>query len=215
MNAKKALVSLICNLMTAALVIYSVGQFFLRSGDGNMQVIGSACFRYFTVDSNILAAIVSLFVIPYDLRALKKGSAIIPAWALRSKFVGTVAVTVTFLTVMCFLGPVQGFGMMFAGCNLHMHLTCPLLAILSYTCFEVGEPFRRRDILLGVLPTLVYGTLYFFMVIVFSVWPDFYGFNMGGHWPVSFITMVAGTYLLALVLHTVHRRASEVSFYSL
>ena len=51
-----AIISFCSNLLLVVLVVYSVARFFSASGDGNMEVTGALCFRYFTIDSNILAA---------------------------------------------------------------------------------------------------------------------------------------------------------------
>ena len=55
-NWKRA-ASMVCNLLIFVFTAYGVSRFFYRGGDGNMRVYGAWCFRFFTVDSNILAAL--------------------------------------------------------------------------------------------------------------------------------------------------------------
>ena len=56
--------------------------------------------------------------------------------------------------------------------------------------------------MLGVLPVAVYGTLYLCKVVFAPEekrWPDFYGFNAGGHWKISFSAMLIAAVLINLV----------------
>ena len=56
---------------------------------------------------------------------------------------------------------------------------------------------------LGLIPVIAYGLLYLYKVIYAPEekrWPDFYGFNRNGKWPVSYAAMVAGTIVICLVL---------------
>lgn len=205
----KRTISSILNLLIFVLTAYCLSVFFSRGGEGNMQVGGKYCFMFFTVDSNILAAIAAVILAAFQLRNGLRGEKRIPRWVMTLKYVGTVAVSVTFFTVVCFLGPVFGFPGMFAGNNLFLHLICPLLAI--FTCFllESEPPLRFRCTFLGLLPTFFYGIVYIVMVIFRRQWYDFYGFNMGGFWYLSAALMLIATYLLALGLWALRRAVGK------
>ena len=99
----KLVAALIINLLTFVLVCYCLSVFFTRGGEGNMQVFGKYCFMFFTVDSNILAALAGLILACVQLRSLMGGGKGVPLWIMALKYVGTVAVSVTFFTVVCFL----------------------------------------------------------------------------------------------------------------
>lgn len=202
-------VSLACNVATAVLVVISVLWFFEVDGVGNMSNGGTGCFDYFTVDSNILAALCGLVLVPFNLKALKSGKDEIPKWALVLKFVGTVAVTLTMLVVILFLGPTQGYGIMYAGVTFDLHLTCPLLCIISFCFLERGIVLSKKQTLWGIVPTLVYGTVYLILVVFVKAWPDFYGFNIGGFWYISYIVLPAVTYIFALGLRALHNKAEK------
>lgn len=202
----RSLVSLLCGAATFVLVAYSIISFLTVGGEANMQVTGVRCFRYFTNDSNILAAFACLALIPAQIRALRSESGELILFRPHRifKFTGTVAVTVTLLTVVFFLAPLWGehWPQLFSGNTLWLHLVCPLLCLGSFIFCETDEPLRLRDALWGVLPTFVYGNLYLFMVIVLGPerggWEDFYSFNLGGFWYLSYLGMNVGTYLLSL-----------------
>jgi hypothetical protein len=58
-----------------------------------------------------------------------------------------------------------------------MHLVGPVMAFIS-TCFlESDMRLKLWQMLLGLIPTVLYGTLYIYKVIVRRQWKDFYGFE--------------------------------------
>ena len=192
------------NAFIVILTAYGMSRFFTVGGDGNMPVMNTQCFQYFTVDSNLLVALASLLLLIGQVRRLRGGP--VPAKALLLlKAVGTTAVTVTFFTVFCFLGFLYGFQSMIEGVNLYMHLITPLLAMLSFVLLETQPPLRFRSTLLGLLPTLLYGSVYMTMVVALKRWYDFYGFNMRGRWVFSAVMMLLGTWLLSLALWALRR----------
>lgn len=210
----KNAVSLVLNLAMAVLVAVAISWFFteegLKSGMGNMKFGGTGCFVFFTNDSNILAALCSLLMVPFNIKAIKSGRNEIPQWALILKFVGTVAVTVTLMVVLLFLGPTAGYAPMFEGNCLELHLICPLIAIVSFCFFERGIVLSKKQVLWGIVPTIIYGTVYLVNVVFTRVWIDFYGFNIGGYWYISYVVLPAVTYLFALALRAIHNKSERI-----
>ena len=200
----KLLFSVFCNFLIVILTAYGLSTFFTVGGSGNMAVMNTRCFVYFTVDSNVLAALSSLLLLFAELRYLRSGRSV-PKAVAALKFIGTAAVTLTFFTVVCFLGFLYGFRSMFVGVNLWMHLVTPLLAMLSFCFLETSPTLRFRCVFSGLIPTLVYGFVYMLLVVALHRWPDFYGFNMGGRWFISSVLMLLATFLLSLGLWALQR----------
>ncbi len=209
------LLSLAMNLANFVLVLISILWFFSEAaagrGIGNMSTSGTGCFVFFTNDSNILAALVSLLIVPFNIKSVISGKDEIPEWALTLKMVGTAAVTLTMMVVVLFLGPTQGYGIMFAGICLELHLICPLLAIISFCFLERGMQITKKRLLWTLAPTFVYGTVYLVNVVFLKTWPDFYGFNIGGFWYISYCVLPIVTYLFALCLRALHNKADKVA----
>lgn len=211
MNKKKLILvitSLVANVFNFAAVFICMLLYFISTGDGNMAVSGVYTFKYFTNDSNILMALTSIGIIVCDILILLKKREDIDKISLLLKQIGTVAVTVTFLTVMFFLGPTQGYGIMLAGKNLYLHLICPVVAILSYIFTEFSNAKKENLFvysLYGITPTFLYGLVYLIMVIIVQDgWEDFYGFNRGGLWYISVFAMLLATYVISLGLTFFH-----------
>ena len=179
------MLSVLSNLTMAALV---VGAVLVHARHSSLKNI----LRYFTALSNLFCAAAALAL------ALARLGGVPSLPLLLFKYVGTVAVLVTLLTVLLFLGPHYGYKMLFSGPDLWLHLVCPLLALLSYLLWD-RAPLSLATALLGVLPVLLYGLLYLRRVVFQQRWEDFYDFNRGGKWPLSFAAMLLGAVLLCLL----------------
>ena len=152
-------------------------------------------FRYFTVLSNLFCAFAALILLLCELFGA------MPAWAVVLKYMGTVAVMVTFFTVFLFLLPASRSieGLFSNGPEVIMHVITPVLALLSFLCFE-GRDLSAWVIPLGILPVFLYGGLYLNRVVMAGAWRDFYGFNKNGKWKLSFSLMILGTVIVAVLL---------------
>ena len=94
-------ISLLLNLFVVISVTWCSAIFFRKGGKGNMQVDGIRSLMFFTVDSNLLCALGCLGVAVWDGIALARGGkSLLPLWLDLFKFAGTVAVGVTFFTVL-------------------------------------------------------------------------------------------------------------------
>lgn len=152
-------------------------------------------YRYFTVLSNLFCALTALVLMACELFG------IMPPWAVALKYMGTVAVTVTFLTVFLYLLPATRSlaGLLNTWPEIIMHLITPVLAIVSFLCFE-KKGLSGWVVPLGLLPVLLYGWLYLDRVVATKAWPDIYGFNKDGKWRLSFGLMTVGTVAIAVAL---------------
>ena len=159
-------------------------------------------FRYFTVLSNIFCAIAAL------LMAISQIGGSVSRFVFLLKYLGTVSVTLTFMTVFLFLAPTQGgFAHWFAGEFFYTHLVGPLLAILSF-CLLERRPMSLGTAMMGLIPTLLYGAVYIHKVMLAPEderWEDFYGFNRNGMWLISGMAMVVGASIICLVFWQVCR----------
>ncbi len=178
--------SILVNAACAALALWAVGR---HCQERPLRIV----LRYFTSLSNLFCALVCLAV------AVCRLCGAVPNAVLVLKFVATAAVGVTFLTVMCFLGPVvYDYKMMLTGPDFWLHLVCPVLAIVSLLLWDSPDA-GFWIVFLGALPVPLYGAFYLAHVVLAPEekrWNDFYGFNRGGKWYLSTAAML----LLALAI---------------
>ena len=206
-KSAKVIAAVTINALIVIFTAYGMSRFFTVGGDGNMAVMNTRCFQFFTVDSNLLAALASLLMLIGQTGLLRSGKPL-PKALLVLKHVGTTAVGVTFFTVFCFLGMLYGYASMIAGVNLFMHLITPLLAMCGFCILESQPALRFRSVFLGLLPTVLYGIVYVILVVFQKRWLDFYGFNIGGHWVLSCCLMLIATFLISLGLWALRRAAA-------
>lgn len=188
----KRKIDVLLHILIILTTLWAVVMYFI----GEPDVLGShdvECFKYFTTDSNILAAIGSVIY----LAALKKDK--VPQWVTVFKFVGTVAASITLLTVFFFLVPMSvvrtghfaSVPLFFKGNVFVLHFSTPVLAIIAALFLEKDEKITKKQAALGLLPPAVYGLVYFAMVVVLKVWRDWYGFTFGGKlWLVPIVVTV-------------------------
>ena len=129
---------------------------------------------------------------------------------------GTVGVTLTFLTTLFFLTPQYGFIAMFSNSNLLFHLVVPLLSIISYVFFEHHNN-KFRYALYGLIPMFIYSIYYTLNIILhlnsggLTVTYDFYGFLKGNISNVVYVLpiMYMFTYFISLVLVMLNKKLSK------
>ena len=190
------LLSILCNLMIFCSTLAIIIGFCCREGRWDREKCRTI-FRYFTCQSNVLCAIAA------GLMAVSQLFGTTPWIIWMLKYMGTVSVTVTLMTVLLFLGPTMGgYKELMAGANLYLHLIGPILAIISFCFCEKGN-MDIPTALWGLVPVMAYGLLYLYKVIYAPPekrWEDFYGFNRGGKWPISYAAMITATVIICMVL---------------
>ena len=211
--------SLIINLIIFMLMVHTLVNNFRTDIVRDTRLLdagGWVSFRYFTMLSNVLAAIAAAIVSAFDAKALVCEEENLPRWVLILKYAGTVAVTLTFVTVVVFLSPMveamgYGYFSLFRNENFLLHFLSPVLAILSFILFERIEDFKFIETLYGVIPTVLYSFVYLPMVVIGAEkggWPDFYMLTFGGHmWvaPISLIVMYGATFGLAVAERAIQK----------
>lgn len=109
-------------------------------------------FVYYTQWSNYILLIAAVIHLVCLLRRS------VPTAAERFLYIATCLTTVTFLVTVCILIPWYGHAEWFLleTNGLFHHLLCPLLAV---ACLPFLHPMRKKDALLAVIPTFIYGVI--------------------------------------------------------
>ena len=169
---------------------------------GLLTTDGWENLRYFTVLSNLLCGIVAVvwLLVP------DKSSVAM----MTLKLVSATGVTLTFLMIAAFFGPLYGWSNLYHGSNLEFHLITPLIAMIEICMLEGEIPFRAA--VYSGIPALVYGAVYLGNILVFGVgeWPDtndWYGFmNWGlGVAIIIFGGVVLTSFGIACLLRKINR----------
>ena len=209
-------ISYVLNIIIVILVILASIIMFGRIDFMNLpnpvnekHIVGM--LKYFTTDSNIFVGIASLFLLIEEHKVLKDKRKSINYIAYVLKFIATVSVTVTFLTVFLYLGPGSEGGIMsmLTNSNLFFHLIIPVLSMVSFIFFERSNKIDKKYIKYGLLPTMLYALFYITNVFMHldnfkvSTEYDWYWFAQNGIWLVIIIfpLMLFLTYLASYALY--------------
>ena len=209
MTYSQCIFSIICNVViiigTAAALVHD----FFKKGKNGVPARWKV-FRFFTILSNVYSAVVSLILLLLEVSALKSGGLQLSPVLAALRFSSAVAVAVTFVTVMVFLGPHGSYRELCLGSGLHMHVIGPLLAVIVFCFAEKTAAFPFYNVIWALIPVILYSILYYYKVVHVGKdkggWEDFYGFNPDGKWYRAVIAMYAGAFILASVMLLLHNR---------
>lgn len=176
-------------------------------------------FRYFTVQSNIFAAIVSLIYIIYNLRSKVKKTEKLPTYLYVLKLAAVTSVTLTMMVTVFYLAPRSKttYFSYFMNSNLFMHFITPVLCILSFIFFESSEKLPLKISFTGVIPMVLYASYYTPNVLLHlnngKVNPDYdwYGFLAFGVNTVWFVIpfLIAFTWIFSFSLWALNKKLAS------
>ena len=209
-NRMQCLCALFGASVVAVCVCVGVVMNLVTIYDENFDHMGIRTFCMFTVNSNILAGLSMLLCVPYTVDGLRTGYYHLPDWVVVAMHVAVTAVSLTFLVSLCILAPVKGFVLIFSGSRFFLHGVCPILSVVTFCCFICSHLVRPREMLLALVPVLLYAAVYLVMVVFIGEehggWNDFYGFATRIPLWVSLTAVTPVTLGIAALLRLGHNR---------
>ena len=189
---------------------------------GQLEVLSERnfkSFKYFTVDSNVFAGLVSLAYVIYKLTANGKKRSVMPRAFYILKLAAATGVTLTMMVTVFYLAPTSNGNFLhyFLNSNFFMHLITPLLCIISFIFFEAAEPQKLIMSVPGIIPMLLYSFFYTPNVLlhldngkVVRAY-DWYNFLAGGAQTVWIVVPVLYliTWIFALSLWALNRKLAK------
>lgn len=172
-------------------------------------------FKYFTLDSNILAGIISLIMAINQGAFLRGKKSDISKNAYVLKLMGGTGIALTMLVTVFYLAPRSEFGFfhLFENSNFFLHFLIPVIYLISFLVFERTDKIELKHTFVGIIPMIIYAIFYSLNVLLHlengrpSVNYDIYGFLEGR---VSLIVillpfMILLTYFISFVLWKVNK----------
>ena len=216
---KNAKISLIFNVIIAVFVLFAtIAMYTSLEFMGHTTLLtdeGVRTLQFYTVQSNLFMGIMAVVYAVYDVLLIKNRINQIPGVVSLLKLMFTVGVSVTLLTVVFYLTPITGSNAaaLYMNSNLFFHTLVPILAIITFLCFEKTKSIKLRYVSLCLIPTILYGVYYAinaFTHVVDGKVPykyDWYLFAQGGVGMTIavFAMMLTFTYLLSVVLWKLNR----------
>lgn len=148
---------------------------------------GIKFFKFFTVQSNVLAGITSLLYIIFALRENKTQKKI-PFWVHISRYIATIDLIITFLVVALFLGFIveEGYFSLYTNANFFFHFAIPVLNLISFIGYEENQKMTLKHIFIGMSHLILYSIFYLTVVILHfhdgavDLYYDWYAFAQKG-----------------------------------
>ena len=217
---KRIKISLILNIINATFVAFAciamLSGFHFMSDDTILELASLSAFQFFTFDSNLLLGIVTVVFIVYEVLLLREKIDNIPRLVYLLKYVSTVAVSLTMLTVIILLAPQaqKGYFSLFMNSNLFFHFVCPFIAIIIFGFFEKDNNIIFKDTWYGIIPTGLYAIYYTINVFAHmengkvDFVHDWYGFAQGGAVGIitSVLMMFGSTYFISVLLYLLNKK---------
>lgn len=144
---------------------------------------GLSAFIFYTELSNYLTLIVSFTFCIYLIISIKNSKAL-PFGIYIFRFICTLQLTITLITVLVVLIPINPNSflfLLFKDSNLFQHLLCPILSIMSFLFFEEHKKLHLKSILLSLTPTFTYGIVLIILnllKVIKGPYPFFYLYSM-------------------------------------
>ena len=134
-----------------------------------------AALKYFTVDSNILVALVAIIYLCYEIALAKGKIKALPKMLHLVRLAAATGVALTMLVTACFLIPQFGshWYILYIDNNFFFHLTVPLLSVIAFIFFEdttqdqnQHKKLSLKDSIFGITPMALYAVFYTINVFV-------------------------------------------------
>lgn len=189
---------------------------------GEFEVLSSRnfkSFKYFTVDSNVFAGLISLAYVIFKFSQDGKKQSTLPGTFYILKLAATTGVTLTMMVTVFYLAPTSNGNFLhyFMNSNFFMHLITPLLCIISFIFFEVAEPQKLVMSFTGIIPMMLYSFFYTPNVLLHldngkvDRTYDWYNFLAGGAQTVWIVVPILYciTWIFALGLWALNRKLAK------
>ena len=201
-DKKSLIINILIIVFTIMCSIFMYTGFKFMPAETLLESSSNSMFKFFTVDSNILMALVSFIYVLYKY-ILKRDNKVI--YIL--KFIGTSAISLTFIVTLLFLAPSYGFYSMYNNNNLFFHLIIPVLSIIDYIFFNKYDN-KYKYAILGIIPMFLYSFYYTGNILAhlndggLTFKYDFYGFLQGNINNIFIVIPIIYlvTYLISLLL---------------
>lgn len=212
----KKKLSLILNIIIVILTIFAsflmfTGIKITHGAEPILETTKIGMFKFFTVDSNIFMGIIALI---YAIKEITNKE--ITKTMYKLKLMATTAVSLTFIIVFTYLGPISKDGIisLLQNSNIFFHLVIPVLSIITFTLFERTNKLKLKDSLYGIIPTIIYAVLYLINILIHmengKVSPvyDWYWFVQNGVKTAIIVApmIIIISYIISLILWKLNRK---------
>ena len=217
-------ISLTLNILTVIMTVVALsialsGFKFMKGYEAPGELTGVQAFGYFTVQSNVFMAMISLAFAIKEIQLLKGRITKIPFKYYILKMIAATAIGLTFLVVFIIFSILFKKGLLsfIRNSNLFYHFIIPVTSIINFIFFEKTDFIKFKNTFYGLIPTILYEIFYMINVLLglkdgkVSPTHDWYYFTQNGLLiaiSIPFI-MLGITYIVALIIWIYNKKGIE------
>jgi len=134
-------------------------------------------FKYYTIQSNLLAIIMFTILLPCTINGLKENLRGSAAYLTRFRMVCSVNLLLTFFVFWILLAPNVPMFYLFTFDNILIHIVAPLSCLFDYILFSETGKLKYKDVYL----TCIYPYIYSAAVIIMG----YIGYNYGNRFIIT------------------------------
>ena len=178
LNRERSVTALIACIIVSVCCMYAIVIGLGVRPNATQEGYGLKIFRFFTVNSNVFAALGAVLMMPYAVEGIRKKYFTCPEWVRLLQYAGAVSTTITMVFAVCVMFPVGGAYAAFGGIYIWLHVVCPVMALVLLFCVDSNVRLSRKEALIALCPFLVYAVVYYVCVVVLGPekggWNDLY-----------------------------------------
>ena len=200
----RSAVALVACIVTLVLSISAITSNLIKYVDSGLGI--RDLLQYFTIQSNLMTALASSFIIPYAINGIRRKRFVYPKWLSMFHYSGTLCTTLTMVFALLFILP-HDRDLAIGAHNFFLHVICPIGILISFCMVESSYKYTRRDNLICLLPVLVYSLVYLTMVVIIGEerggWRDLYLLDEFIPWYISLFLMYTLAYGIGYLIRKV------------
>ena len=219
-------ISLTLNILTVIMTVVALsialsGFKFMKGYEAPGELTGVQAFGYFTVQSNVFMAMISLAFAIKEIQLLKGRITKIPFKYYILKMIAATAIGLTFLVVFIIFSILFKKGLLsfIRNSNLFYHFIIPVTSIINFIFFEKTDFIKFKNTFYGLIPTILYEIFYTINVLLglkdgkVSPTHDWYYFTQHGLLiAISIPFMMLGiTYITALIIWKLNKKRRSLT----
>ena len=209
-NKMRCIIGLTICLIVITLTVVSFTLNVINFYGDSTPESGIGTLRMYTTISNLIAALAASVCIPFQIDGLRRDRYRLPKWVVEVLYVGTVGVFLTFVIALSLISATVSFTYaMFVNSNIFMHTLNPIFIVILFTLAIPDAHIEFSHSFWSIIPTLIYGFIYFLFVFVVGAWRDHYHLQDYMPWPVAFLLIIVITFGLSQLLRFLHNLTNK------